>query len=491
MPDDEPREPRPSALVSDHPAPLNTLAEIFDRRKIAVGIDSSGHVVLARPDALLAEIETVEQRESLARYVERYDKEQADRVRRPTDIEKRLPFVTVRLPGVERGLINGEDRWTLTPVQHAIRELAALQPPVEAELNHVFLGAPAVKGNPLGAPASWAGEIAFLGNVVSTKPDAHGVVHKVMLSTAEPAEEPRFLRRRLNIEGRRRPQILVLDTGLRTVEDSGTRRPEHKFLDCCIVHAAWRDAVPQANGRIPIDDEDEPDDDATGTLDFEGGHGTFIAGVIAQICPDADVHTSGVLSSFGDGDVADVIAGLQGGLAASTSPIDLVVMSFGAFFADDDPGIFGTSLLQLLDKRLGIAASGNQATCRPYFPAGLADVKGVGAVAASGRAWFSNFGGWVDACAPGVDVVSTFFGFSEDLDLFPALDHVTPREYTGWATWSGTSFSAPKVAAVLAQEMYLNLNSAGSDLITAEEAWRRLTTHDHLRMPDLGVVFNA
>ena len=31
----------------------------------------------------------------------------------------------------------------------------------------------------------------------------------------------------------------------------------------------------------------------------------------------------------------------------------------------------------------------------------------------------------------------------------------------------------------------------GSDLITADEAWRRLTTHNHLRMPDLGVVFNA
>ena len=69
-----------------------------------------------------------------------------------------------------------------------------------------------------------------------------------------------------------------------------------------------------ANGHVPIDDEDEPDDDGTGTLDFEGGHGTFIAGVIAQLCPDAEVHTSGVLSSFGDGDVADVIAGLQAGL---------------------------------------------------------------------------------------------------------------------------------------------------------------------------------
>ena len=410
----------PSALVTVHPAPLNVLSEIFDRRNIAVGIDSSGQVVLARPDSLLAQVTTAKQRESLASYVDRYDKEQAREIRDP-GAGSRLPFVTVRLQGVERETINDEGRWTFVRLQQAIRELAALEKPVRSELNHVFLGAQVVKGSPLGSPATWAGEMAFLGNVVSTRPDANGVVRKVMLSTAEPAEEPRYLRQRLNINGRRRPQILVLDTGLRTVDENGTRRAEHPALDCCNVHTSWRDAAPQANGRIPIDDEDEPDDDVTGTLDFEGGHGTFIAGVIAQICPDADVHTSGVLSSFGDGDVADVIAGLQAGLAASASPIDIVVMSFGAFFADDDPGIFGTSLLQLLGKRLGIAAAGNQATCRPYFPAGLAGVKGVGAVAAGGRAWFSNFGGWVDASAPGVDVVSTFFNdFTEDLALFPS-----------------------------------------------------------------------
>ena len=79
MPDDDPPPSRPSALVRDHPAPLNALTEIFDRRNIAVGIDSSGQVVLARPDSLLAEVDNTKQRESLARYVDRYDKEQAAR----------------------------------------------------------------------------------------------------------------------------------------------------------------------------------------------------------------------------------------------------------------------------------------------------------------------------------------------------------------------------------------------------------------------------
>ena len=142
-----------------------------------------------------------------------------------------------------------------------INDLAGLDPPVPSELNHVVFGEQVVKGNPLGAPATWAGEMAFLGNVAETKPDENGVTHKVLLSTAEPAEQPRVLRTRLSISGRRRPQILVLDTGLHTVAGNEARRPEHEFLECCKVHGGWRDAQPDASGRIPIDDEDEPDDD--------------------------------------------------------------------------------------------------------------------------------------------------------------------------------------------------------------------------------------
>ena len=116
----------------------------------------------------------------------------------------------------------------------------------------------------------------------------------------------------------------------------------------------------------------------------------------------------------------------------------------------------------------------------------MPDVIGVGGLAADGRAWFSNYGGWVDACAPAIDVVSTFFQ-----DFVEKIDGVETRRYEGWARWSGASFSAPKVAAAIAQEMYLNVDPATKDLISADQAWRRLSSHQRLRCPDLGVVINV
>jgi hypothetical protein len=485
--EDLPERRRP---LEDHPAPLGALAEIFERRHIALGVDTAGQVVLARPGSVLAAVRTDADRSVLAGYVEAFDKEQADGIRRRGGDEA-PPFETISLAPAEPDEINGERRWSLRRAEEARGALASLDTPIETEPNHVVFGEQVVRGNPLGSPAALAGEMTFLGRVATTSAG-----HKVLLSTAEPAEKPRILAERLGLD-RRRPRILVLDTGLRTVveERGGPRRPDHPFLGDCRVGDDWRDAQPGADGTIPIDDEDEPDDDATRSLDFEAGHGTFIAGVIAQICPDAEIDTAGVLSSFGDGDVSGVVNTLRNALHTATTagrPIDIVVMSLGAHLADDEPGLFGQSVLDLLGQDvLGVAAAGNQATCRPFYPAALPGVVGVGAVSAAGRAWFSNFGGWVDACAPGVDVVSTFLDFSERADLFPDTDGFVPRVYERWASWSGTSFAAPKVAAALAQEMYLNLDDDGSDLISAKEAWRRLTTHDRLRVPDLGVAFNA
>ena len=75
--------------------------------------------------------------------------------------------------------------------------------------------------------------------------------------------------------------------------------------------------------------------------------------------------------------------------------------------------------------------------------------------------------------------MSTFFN-----DFVEYVDGREYRQFEKWAKWSGTSFSAPKIAALIAQEMYLYGG-------TAKEAWKRMTSYKHFRYPDLGTVFNV
>ena len=82
---------------------------------------------------------------------------------------------------------------------------------------------------------------------------------------------------------------------------------------------------------------------------------------------------------------------------------------------------------------------------------------------------------------PAVDVVSTFFTDYDDASTRPPA---STNEFRGWASWSGTSFAAPKVAGVVAQEMYLNGG-------TAQQAWKRLSDYHRYRYPDLGIVVNV
>lgn len=485
---DEPIRRGPSAQPVDHPAALGDLADVFVARNIAVGMTPDGNVVLARPDSLLIEMpRDAGRRRELGSFL-RQRKLNPDNGLLPEPDDGEPGVIAVSIDRSEPSLRNSERRLSLGAVAEMSAETRSAG--FGADLNYVIIGAQVMHGEPLGAQTSWAGEMAFPANVF-TDPVTQ---QTSLLTTAQPTVPPVAWRSPLNLPNRTAPRVLVLDTGLTTTIDEGSRstgrrvvrRPEHDHLQQCAVRENWTiDDDPRV-----VDDEDETFDppvrpmtsggkpSRSTLLDFEAGHGTFIAGVVLQTCPDAEIVSAGVLSSFGDGDVAGVLSTLKR-MMVEEGPFDLVVMSFGTNFTDDEASVFGTELMRLLGPALGVAAAGNQGTCRPYFPAALPGVIGVGAMAAGGKAWFSNFGGWVDACAPGVDVVSTFFAnFTEVLDGTPT------RDYKGWARWSGTSFSAPKVAAAIAQEMYLYGG-------TAKEAWKRLSTHKHFRYPDLGVVFNV
>jgi hypothetical protein len=228
-------------------------------------------------------------------------------------------------------------------------------------------------------------------------------------------------------------------------------------------------------------DGDQPDDDGDLDLDPAAGHGTFIAGLIQQVAPGTSVLLRRVLHAEGDGDEVQIATAIDD-LPDPPAGGAILNLSFGGY-APEEPALFAAAIAGAQARGYVVVASaGNDGTCRPSIPASLPGVVSVGAVGPNGPAPFTNYGAWVRACAPGVDLVSTFFaGWNGDA---AATGDGDPDDYTGWACWSGTSFAAPVVAGALAREM-----ATGT---SAEAAVARLVDHPGLlRIPGLGTVVNA
>ena len=234
-------------------------------------------------------------------------------------------------------------------------------------------------------------------------------------------------------------QVAILDTG---VDDS------HPWFGSR--------ARPHTNG-----DKERPPSGRTAQLKTYAGHGTFIAGVVLQHAAAAQLHVRKAFEADGfisDTDVAKLIAALP-------PEINIVNLSFGAFSHGDValPAV-GDALRTFLQRKIDpvvVAAAGNQSSDRPMWPAAM---KGVVAVAATddagNAATFTNFGPWVDAAAPGVDVHSAFFEGTLTPAPHPSDPAPSPADFSRSALWSGTSFAAPRVAGAIAAEMSKDPGSA-------------------------------
>jgi subtilisin family serine protease len=233
-------------------------------------------------------------------------------------------------------------------------------------------------------------------------------------------------------------------------------------------------------GRVTGDPE-QPGIDQHGRLLPNSGHGTFVAGVVVRHAPGARVIVKRVFNTHGivdDWTAATALADL----ADAEDPVHVVNMSIGAY-ARRDRGMLacdraiGYAKYRRPDMAL-VAAAGNERRDRPCFPAADKRVLGVAAVEEVSedcwrRARFSNYGWWVDACAPGVDVHSSFLSYEgpvvpyHELDLDEEFEVDTLHDdcgavspdacglksltFGGTARWSGSSFSAPLVAAAIAR----------------------------------------
>jgi hypothetical protein len=305
----------------------------------------------------------------------------------------------------------------------------------------------------------------------------------------------------------RRPVVAVLDTGVRA----------HPWLDVTgdpgggyglaadgfvTVDYAIQDAIRRAGERardhgdrprqVIRDPWDAPvaENPLVGELSPALGHGTFIAGIVRQVVPDARVLAVRIIHSDDVCYEGDVICALRHlatriALAADGDPaamIDVVSLSFGYFAESAADLVLTSGLWQAIEILLDlgvvvVAAAGNYSTSRPFYPAAFAiqpapvPVISVGALNPNGtKAVFSNEGNWVTAWAQGAAVVSAY-PVDANASRTPELrvralaradrESLDPDDYSGgFAVWSGTSFSAPGLAALIAGSL---LDGAAGD----------------------------
>ena len=256
---------------------------------------------------------------------------------------------------------------------------------------------------------------------------------------------------------------------LRTTEAGDGKGVRIAVLDTGLFDHAWLKAVKHTSAAHDVWDVEHD-----GYGDNESGHGTFIAGLILQVAPAAEVHVIKVLNSHGVGDDFHVAAAME----ELPPEIDIVNLSLGGYTDDDSAPLAIASALQIMraKRSVVVAAAGNNNSPRPFWPAAFKQVLAAGAVEEKSGHWarasFSNYGWWVDAAARGVDLHSTFAKAKTKVAQGATPDPATDPTvaFDGWAAWDGTSFASPITAAMLARAMSRN------GLPTAEDAKDHLLT---------------
>jgi hypothetical protein len=340
----------------------------------------------------------------------------------------------------------------------------------------------------------------------------------------------------VSAEGIRRPVVAVVDTGVGTHPWFGTYDIAEgddpgKELDgngVVVRDAVLPDGLPIGTQPVPAYRSEDAEiggasaSPLTGPLDPVAGHGTFVAGIVHQICPDAAILPVRVVGGDGVGAESDLIKTMSRLLELHRlgldpdddryEPVDVVVLSLGYYHEDAETLCKTDALRRVLDelRELGVvivAAAGNDGTTRPMFPAALAPrverrrdddgraratatrplagdattpppVLAVGAENPDGTtALFSNDGPWVTVTRTGAAMVSTLpttldgpITSSLRLDNKYGDGHRATIDIEGFqggfATWSGTSFAAPvlagEIAAVLLDERAKRRERKGS-----------------------------
>jgi subtilisin family serine protease len=193
--------------------------------------------------------------------------------------------------------------------------------------------------------------------------------------------------------------------------------------------------------------------ESSGTILPYGGHGTFVAGVLRCMAPEAQIHIANVFDTAGSATESEVVTGLDEAFAFG---FEILHITASCLTRKNIPLLSLEAWLELLRPYKGVvcvAEAGNNHTQRPAWPGAFPDVLSVGALATDWRhrADFSNYGGWVDVYAPGEKLINAIGSGTYTCQVPPNSGEV--RTFSGLAQWSGTSFSAPIVTGLIAARM--------------------------------------
>jgi hypothetical protein len=183
--------------------------------------------------------------------------------------------------------------------------------------------------------------------------------------------------------------------------------------------------------------------DGGGSLPSDFGHGTMVAGLIHLVAPTALIMPLKAFQADGTSQLSDVIRAIY---YAADNGASVINMSFDT--ETPSPALYAAIQYANAHGVVCVAAAGNEGQQEVVFPAGFANVIGVGSTnPTDGRSVFSNYGvPSVFMAAPGEALIAPYPG----------------NNYAG--VW-GTSFSSALVSgtAALLSQLSPSLGSSAGD----------------------------